>query len=159
MTSKCIHQVKAEICENRSQIGHISLERNDGAKNPYSLIQVLKRVIRSRGTGRPSASRDASIDFCYVTNLTYVTGNLSFLTLFPIFFWNLCSSVADPDLNPNPDPPDPHIFGPPGSGSGSTSQRYGSGSFYHHAYIVWKTWIPSIWWPCLTFYLWKMMKM
>ncbi len=29
-------------------------------------------------------------------------------------------SVADPD------PPDPHIFGPPGSGS--TSQRYGSGS-------------------------------
>jgi hypothetical protein len=30
-----------------------------------------------------------------------------------------------------PDPPDPHVFGPPGSGS--TSQRYGSGSgsFYH----------------------------
>jgi hypothetical protein len=43
------------------------------------------------------------------------------------------SSVADPD------PPDPRVFGPPGSGS--TSQRYGSGSvscsgsgsFYHHA--------------------------
>jgi hypothetical protein len=36
-------------------------------------------------------------------------------------------SVADPD---------PHVFGPPGSGS--TSQRYGSvsGSFYHHAKIV-----------------------
>jgi hypothetical protein len=33
-------------------------------------------------------------------------------------------SVADPD--PNPDPPDPRVFGPPGSGS--TSQRYGSGS-------------------------------
>jgi hypothetical protein len=33
----------------------------------------------------------------------------------------------------DPDPPDPHVFGPPGSGS--TSQRYGSGSgsFYHHA--------------------------
>ncbi len=32
--------------------------------------------------------------------------------------------------------PDPHVFGPPGSGS--TSQRYGSGSgsFYHHAKIV-----------------------
>ncbi len=32
----------------------------------------------------------------------------------------LLSSVADPD--PNPDPPDPHVFGPPGSefGSGST---------------------------------------
>jgi hypothetical protein len=38
------------------------------------------------------------------------------------------TSVADP----NPDPPDPHVFGPPGSGS--TSQRYGS--FYHHAKIV-----------------------
>jgi hypothetical protein len=34
------------------------------------------------------------------------------------------SSVADPD---------PYIFGPPGSGSGSISQRFGSGSrnFYH----------------------------
>jgi hypothetical protein len=30
------------------------------------------------------------------------------------------SSVADPD------PPDPNVFGPPGSGSGSISQRYGS---------------------------------
>jgi hypothetical protein len=39
------------------------------------------------------------------------------------------SSVADPD-------PDPLVFWPPGSGS--TSQRYGSGSgsFYHHAKIV-----------------------
>jgi hypothetical protein len=26
-------------------------------------------------------------------------------------------SVVDPD--PNPDPPDPHVFGPPGSGSPS----------------------------------------
>jgi hypothetical protein len=48
------------------------------------------------------------------------------------------SSVVDPD----PDPPDPHVFGPPGSGS--TSQRYGSGSFYHHAKLVRKTLIPSI---------------
>ena len=42
-------------------------------------------------------------------------------------------SVADPD------PPDPHVVGPPGSGSEFISQRYGSGSgsgsgsFYHHA--------------------------
>jgi hypothetical protein len=55
-------------------------------------------------------------------------------------------NVVDPDL----DPPDPHVFGPPGSGSGSTSQRYGSGSglgsesFYHHAKIVRKTLIPTI---------------
>jgi hypothetical protein len=56
-------------------------------------------------------------------------------------------SVADPD-------PDPRVFGPPGSGSGSTIQRYGSGSgsccgsrsgsFYNHAKIVRKTLIPTI---------------
>ncbi len=48
------------------------------------------------------------------------------------------TSAADPD-------PDPHVFGPPGSGS--ISQRYGSGSgsesFYHHAKIVRKTLIPT----------------
>ncbi len=53
-------------------------------------------------------------------------------------------SVADPDA----DPPDPHVFGPPGSGS--NGQRYGSGSgpgsFYHHAKIVRKTLIPTILW-------------
>jgi hypothetical protein len=37
------------------------------------------------------------------------------------------SSVADP----NPDPPDPHVFEPPGSESGSIIQGSGSGSFYH----------------------------
>jgi hypothetical protein len=36
------------------------------------------------------------------------------------------TSVGDPD--PEPDL-DPHVFGPPGSGAGSISQRYGSGSF------------------------------
>jgi hypothetical protein len=54
------------------------------------------------------------------------------------------SSIADPD--PNPDPPDPHVFGPPGSGS-----------FYHHAKIVRKTLVPTIFWLFFTFYLWKMM--
>jgi len=40
---------------------------------------------------------------------------------------------------PDPDPRDPRVFWPPGSGS--TSQRYGSGSgsFYHHAKIIRKT--------------------
>jgi hypothetical protein len=52
------------------------------------------------------------------------------------------TSVADPD------PPDPHVFGPPGFGY--TCQRYGSGSgsgsgsFYYHAKIVRKTLIPTI---------------
>jgi hypothetical protein len=47
------------------------------------------------------------------------------------------SSVGDPE-------PEPHVLGPPGSGS--ISQRYGSGSgsFYHQATIVRKTLIPTI---------------
>jgi len=48
------------------------------------------------------------------------------------------SSVADPD------PPDPCVFGPPGSGSGTSSLRYGSWSFCHQAKIVRKTLIPNI---------------
>ncbi len=43
--------------------------------------------------------------------------------------------------------PGSKFFGPPGSGSGSISQRYGSGSgsgsFYHQAKIVRKTLIPT----------------
>jgi hypothetical protein len=60
-------------------------------------------------------------------------------------FFSLTSSV--PDSNPNPDPPDPHVFGPPGSGP--IGQRYGSGSgsesgsFYHQAKIVRKILIFS----------------
>jgi hypothetical protein len=40
-------------------------------------------------------------------------------------------SVADPD------PSDPYVSGPPGSGS--VSQWYGSRSFYHQAKVVRKT--------------------
>jgi hypothetical protein len=50
--------------------------------------------------------------------------------------------------DPNPDP-DPHVFGPPGSGS--ISQRYGSGSFFHQAIIVRKTFIPTVLWLFLDF--------
>jgi hypothetical protein len=53
----------------------------------------------------------------------------------------LSSNVADPD------PQDPYVFGPPGSGS--ISQKYGSrsrsGSFYHQA-IITKTLIPTLLW-------------
>ncbi len=50
---------------------------------------------------------------------------------------------------PNPDPPDPHVFGPPGSGS--ISQRYGSGSTNQQAKIVRKTLIPTVLWLLLDF--------
>ncbi len=43
----------------------------------------------------------------------------------------LITIVADPD------PSDPYVFGPPGSGS--TRQRYGFGSFYHQAKTSKKT--------------------
>ncbi len=44
--------------------------------------------------------------------------------------------------------PNPHVFGPPGSGS--ISQKYGtgsgsgSGSFYQQAKLGRKTWIPTV---------------
>jgi hypothetical protein len=37
----------------------------------------------------------------------------------------ISTEVVDPDPEPDPDPQDPHVFGSPGSGS--ISQRYGSG--------------------------------
>jgi hypothetical protein len=43
-----------------------------------------------------------------------------------IVYW----SVPDPDLNSDPDPPDPHVFGPPGSGSISQIVRSLSVSFF-----------------------------
>ncbi len=54
------------------------------------------------------------------------------------------TSGADSDPNRDPDSPDPHVFGPPGSGS--IIQRYGSGSgsFSNYAKIVRKTLITTI---------------
>ncbi len=58
------------------------------------------------------------------------------------------SRVADPD---------PHVFGPPGSGSTSQTNGSGSGScsgsgsFYHHTKIVRKTLIITVLWLILPF--------
>ncbi len=63
--------------------------------------------------------------------------------------------ISVPD--PNRDPPDPHVFGPPGSGSGSISQRYGSGSgfgsgsLHHYAKILRKTLISIVLWHLFDF--------
>jgi hypothetical protein len=57
----------------------------------------------------------------------------------------------------------PHVFEPPGFGSGSISQRHGfgsgsgSGSFYHQAKIVRKTLIPAALWLLFDFLSLKMM--
>ncbi len=71
------------------------------------------------------------------------------LSIFMFGLFMLYGSVA----NPNPDPPDPHVFGPPGSGSGP-----GSGSFCHQAKIVRKTLIPTALWPLFDFLSLKMMQ-
>jgi hypothetical protein len=49
------------------------------------------------------------------------------------------------------DPYDQYVFGPPGSGSISHSQRYGTGSFHHQAKKV--TLIPTAFDFFMTFYL------
>jgi hypothetical protein len=61
---------------------------------------------------------------------------------------------VDPDLETDADPPDPYVFGPPGSGSGSINTWYGfesgfssgsrSGSLYEQGKIVRKTLIPTV---------------
>jgi len=62
---------------------------------------------------------------------------------------NPCSCtfyICVPDHNPDRDPPDPGVFGHQRSGSSSVS---GSRSYY--------TFIPTIFWLLLNFYIWKIM--
>ncbi len=62
----------------------------------------------------------------HATNLCLIDQDSSDQTFYLTIMWDkVTSSVAD--LDPNPE--DPYIFEP--LGSGSISQRYGSGSFYH----------------------------
>ena len=88
-----------------------------------------------------SYKSDPSRDLIFLTilynrhliNLINWSGSKSLLVPYAL------GSVADPD------PPEPHVFGPPGSGS-----------FYHHAKIVRKTLIPTILWLlCMVPYLQK----
>jgi hypothetical protein len=59
----------------------------------------------------------------------------NYFLLYPVY---VLASVRDPD------PEDPCVFGPPGSGSATGSQRYGSGFFYHQAKTERKTLIPIV---------------
>jgi hypothetical protein len=62
--------------------------------------------------------------------------------------WRKTKEVKGSVENPDPDPYDPYVFGPPGSRCGSVNKRYRSGSesgyFYHQAEIVRKTLIPAV---------------
>jgi hypothetical protein len=62
-------------------------------------------------------SGSGSISQSYVSGSFYHQAKIVIKTSIP-------TSVADPDPNPDPpdpDLPDPHVFGPPGSGFGSIS--------------------------------------
>jgi hypothetical protein len=80
-----------------------------------------------------------------IVSLPSLAGFWSFSQTVLIYFTPasiIFTSVPDP--NPDTDLPDPHYFRPPGSGS--ISQRYGSGSrsFHHQEKIVRKTLSPTV---------------
>jgi hypothetical protein len=76
---------------------------------PYTLDELWILILLSSSKNAPSKS------VCVCLHV-YFSRSLGFFLQFSILI-----SVADPD------PPDPRVFGHPGSGSGSTSQRYGFG--------------------------------
>ena len=85
-----------------------------------------------------------------VTRSTEINYRIEGTTYIHNWWCSFNGSVADPNLDP--DPPDPRVLGPPGSGSESISQRYGFGSGYgsgsrtfcQQAKIVRKTLIPTV---------------
>jgi hypothetical protein len=95
-----------------------------------------------------SLSYDDEIDYVVNSNISllmigfvllfvYVALVLGNLNLVEQRVRTVESSVPDPD-------PDPHVVRPPGSRSGSISQRYRSGSFYQQAKILRKNLIPAV---------------
>ncbi len=79
-----------------------------------------------------------SSSICERTKSTYSTNPV-------LFEYNNCIQTryqyrAASQFSHNTSVPDPHVFGPPGSGS-----------FYHNAKLVRKTLIPTILWLFLTF--------
>jgi hypothetical protein len=77
------------------------------------------------------------IPFWHLSSLWQTRQVQYFVTVsaFPYLQIYIYFRVADPDQ---------HVFGPPGSGSGSSSTRYGSGSFYNQTKIVRKTLILTV---------------
>jgi hypothetical protein len=75
--------------------------------------------------------------------LANIGGTTTCLSSLIVFLSRVIESI---ERIADPDPSDPYVFEPPGSGYGSSNQRYGSGSgsFYHQAKIVRKTMIPTV---------------
>ncbi len=104
---------------------------------------VDKNVLEARNQllGRQSPSLIIFISFLSLSSLDPAIGILIHQcppVILRCYYYSLNQSVTISVADP-----DPHVFGTPGSGS--TGQRYGSGSgsFHHHAKIVRKTFIPT----------------
>jgi hypothetical protein len=89
--------------------------RNAGfnAKSP-----VFRRVVQGRSGGEEPGGRVRALPAAGAPPRPPLceAGGQQEVTFLRILF---CHRVGDPE-------PDPHVFGPPGSGTGSISQRYGS---------------------------------
>jgi hypothetical protein len=106
---------------------------------------------KTYGSGSATLPRNMTFLFLFLVCLRIMIHDILYVLLVRMNDLNfldlqkLICSVPDP----NPDPPDPRVFGPPGSisqryGSGSGSCS-GSGSFYYQANIVRKTLISTVW--------------
>jgi hypothetical protein len=86
------------------------------------MLKVLffRRVVQGRSGGEEPGGRVRSLPAAGAPPRPPLceAGGQQEVTLLHILF---CHSVGDPDPEP-----DPHVFGPLGSGTGSFSQRYGS---------------------------------
>ncbi len=129
------------------------------APEPGSATLVWERVLRRKipsgkvvfGLAPPSPRSLHGLEVHLLAQPQHLRGYLpSLAVLLSTRHWKVGPSKVSMVKTSVPDP-DPQVYGPPGSGS--ISQRYGSGSgsFYHQAKIVWKTLIPTVLWLLLDF--------
>jgi hypothetical protein len=103
---------------------------DEAPDKPYQIKQgsgfvrefvLSKEIISIKSRREQILDQIETICFYNKTNSGTIPQNV--LVSFPKRYPNICPFVFDsvPDLGPNPDPPDPRVFWPPGSGF--TSQR------------------------------------
>jgi hypothetical protein len=89
---------------------HIAFSRPDSPRTDQMLKKQIMQTMTEAGD-----FFTASRKFVYTTRWSYLTYIVvPYLYTISKLTDNILSSVADPDMNP-----DPYVFGPPGSGSGS----------------------------------------
>jgi hypothetical protein len=113
--------VQTEVDEAQHRCVELLNRYTDSTMTPYcflpkAIAAVNKGGIPSLSTRVPYSVKRLS--YCFTLSIGVNSEFIIFIFLFSNFY--LFYSVADPD------PSDPYVFGPPGSGSGSISQRYGS---------------------------------